>query len=343
MKTQRKNSKPEDILKAIKNSNNILTIMDYRFDYDNVCSVLMMNTFLKSLNKSYGIFYAQNIPNYAKKILQEDLSEITINEGYDLNSIDYKEYDLMIFLDTGNIQHINKEYTYQAPKDIKIISIDHHLGETTFGHLNYFGNMPTSAILFDLFERWNYKMDKKTAIWAMIGLLTDTGYLQYSNTFPETLRAAAHLIECGANISEIAQRLRVNDSLESIGYKAFVYSNIKVDDTYKFAYVIITLENIRNLNIKVEELQPTSDMFKYLDATDFVFTIKEVTPVSVYNISFRSRLTNYDVAKIANKLGGAGHKNAAGANVTANSPEKCLELVRKALDEIKSGENGSKK
>jgi hypothetical protein len=54
---------------------------------------------------------------------------------------------------------------------------------------------------------------------------------------------------------------------------------------------------------------------------------------NIYSVSFRAVGTVMDVAAIANKLGGGGHKPAAGAKFSAASVEEAIRKVQQAIAE----------
>lgn len=62
----------------------------------------------------------------------------------------------------------------------------------------------TSELIYDLTEK--EQLDEEIAKALYIGIIHDTGVFQYSNTSPETLRAAAKLISYGFDFSRLIRR-----------------------------------------------------------------------------------------------------------------------------------------
>ena len=62
----------------------------------------------------------------------------------------------------------------------------------------------TSELIYDLTEK--EQLDEEIAKALYIGIIHDTGVFQYSNTSPETLRAAAKLISYGFDFSRLIEK-----------------------------------------------------------------------------------------------------------------------------------------
>ena len=61
----------------------------------------------------------------------------------------------------------------------------------------------TSELIYNLID--GEQLDEEIAKALYIGIIHDTGVFQYSNTAPETLRAAAHLISFGFDFSRLIE------------------------------------------------------------------------------------------------------------------------------------------
>ena len=113
-----------------------------------------------------------------------------------------KCYDLFITCDVSEYERI------AVAKDLfnlakRRVAIDHHITNTGFADINHIIPDASSCAevltgLLDLDE-----VDTDIAECLYTGIINDCGVFQYSNTRPETLRAAARLMEKGAACSKI--------------------------------------------------------------------------------------------------------------------------------------------
>ncbi|MDX6402169.1 MAG: bifunctional oligoribonuclease and phosphatase NrnA, partial [Gaiellaceae bacterium] len=85
------------------------------------------------------------------------------------------------------------------------IDVDHHHDNTRFGSVNLVvpDASSTAEIVRDLLAALDVPLTPEIAEPLYVGLVTDTGRFQYSNTTPKALRLAAELLEAGADIHRV--------------------------------------------------------------------------------------------------------------------------------------------
>ena len=109
-------------------------------------------------------------------------------------------YDLAITLDVASIERILDSKIF-FDKAKCSINIDHHKTNPKFGDYQIINPNASSCgeVLFDYFKEHDWKIDKDAAICLYTAIMTDTGNFRFENTSAKTLRAAADLIDAGAN------------------------------------------------------------------------------------------------------------------------------------------------
>lgn len=325
------NNSPEEILEVINDSSNVVVCMDSRFDFDSYCSVLSIKKFLSELEKTCDIYYDGTLPERAQKIYPQSF----IIENTNPNNINFEKYDLLFFLDSGTLNHVQKEGLFEHPKTLKSICIDHHNSNPLFGTLNYVfpSEASTTDVLYKFFKALNIEIDIEMATYLLTGIMTDTGFFQFINTKPKDLRTAAELWERGVDVEKIIFDLTNQVTMKDVMIQKMVLNNFEVDTQKKVAYVVVTVEDLEEHGLTYEEFTyPVSDILKKIENIDFAFSIKEIkdTP-NLYNVSFRAHSRDYDVSKLAQKFGGGGHKAAAGANIEGKSPQEIIDKIYSIL------------
>src|SRR5437764_14059759 len=85
------------------------------------------------------------------------------------------------------------------------INVDHHHDNSRFGQINLIDSTASSTgeVLRDVFPELGVTLTPEIAEALYVGLVTDTGKFQYTNTSPKALRLAADLVEAGADLHGI--------------------------------------------------------------------------------------------------------------------------------------------
>src|SRR5438105_1370528 len=80
-----------------------------------------------------------------------------------------------------------------------VLDVDHHHDNNRFGDVNLIVAEASSAaeIVRDLLAELGVALTPRIAEALYVGLVTDTGRFQYTNTSPKALRLAAELVEAG--------------------------------------------------------------------------------------------------------------------------------------------------
>ena len=81
-----------------------------------------------------------------------------------------------------------------------VVNVDHHHDNTRFGGVNLVVDdaSSTAEIVRDILGALDVPLTPEIAEALYVGLVTDTGRFQYTNTTPKALRLAAELVEAGA-------------------------------------------------------------------------------------------------------------------------------------------------
>lgn len=195
------------------------------------------------------------------------------------------------------------------------IMIDHHQQPEEFASLAFSDvkYCATAEMIYDIIADLGEEnlIDEKTAECLYVGLATDNGFFQFSNTTPNALRVAAALVERGARpeyVSEKVNNIFRETRLRFFGYA--LHEKLKLVKNGSVAYMMITQAEIKKFYLQGGDSE---------SLVNYPFKIESVK-VSVYfseepdriKISFRSR-GDIDVNAFArNFFEGGGHKNAAG-------------------------------
>lgn len=202
----------------------------------------------------------------------------------------------------------------------EIINLDHHGTSRRQAHLSLVDptQAATAAIVFDVVDRLlaarGLGWSEGLATPLLTGLNTDTGSFRFANTTPEVLRTAARLVEAGARLAWINDRLSQNPPRyyallrEVLGSMEFGFRGLLVTarvDGAMLSRAGATWDDVEAYVNTIRSAQGSELACLFKDYGDRV------------KLSLRSR-GRVSAQNVAVALGGGGHVPAAGATVTGS-------------------------
>ena len=203
----------DNILDFIKGSNDFVVTSHISPDGDNIGSTLGTYYFLKRLGKNVYYVLDDNAPLNLEFLL-ENVPKMSSEDFKALNIDNFS----LIALDCGDKRRVCVSDEIKD-KALKVICIDHHASNDSYGDLNYIDTeaSSTSELVYNLIVRFNELnntniIDENIATALYTGLVTDTGNFSYSSTHPSSFEMAKELIILGAKKEMIIQNVFQSNS-----------------------------------------------------------------------------------------------------------------------------------
>lgn len=318
------NTNPQKIWKTILSAKKPACILSSRFDYDAVGSAYTLKLVLKRL---YGLNLELFFFNSFDEENAKDFIDIKfMNYSKDVHQFSLHNYDLFITVDAPEVKHLAKDPNFKLPEGIKIINIDHHISNTMFGDMNYVtkGASSNCRVIYDLLKLNEIKINKKEAYHLMLGYLTDTGLLQYSEVEAEDFRNIAELYDLGVSPHDLIWKIKFSNDMSHFRFMKYIYDEAVFDFKNRIVHILITPEKLRKYDLEDDHtnLNPADLLRSYKDIDLAITFFRDKYDYSTYNVSLRSRVKNLDVSKLAEKFGGGGHKMAAAFRITGVNSER---------------------
>lgn len=162
--------------------------------------------------------------------------------------------------------------------------------------------------------------------------MTDTGRFTYSNTGPETFRIAARLLEAGADPTEIGRHVYEETPFGYLKVSAAVLGRAELDEERGVVSAFITDDDLTDSGIDWGDIDGLIDTLRIAEEADVAALVK-VHDDGRVKVSLRSR-GETDVGSLAAKMGGGGHKLAAGFT-TEGDPSQIVEKIRTSIEEYR--------
>ncbi len=160
----------------------------------------------------------------------------------------------------------------------------------------------------------NLKLTKDIATCLYVGIVTDTGRFQYSNTTAGTFGSAQELLEYGVSPNYIFQKVYENTPFNYLKLLGLALSRTTFVKDYGLIYTWILQSDLQETDIDISETENLIDSLRSVKGIKIAVVFKEQAPNKV-NVSLRSR-GEIKVDKLAELFGGGGHPNAAGFKST---------------------------
>ncbi|MFW0883728.1 DHH family phosphoesterase [Candidatus Acidulodesulfobacterium sp. H_13] len=358
------NNFTDDIFRVIETSKKVLIATHENPEGDAISSVIAVGLFLQALDKDVYFYDKDQIPNNLKFLPQTDKF---------INEFPEEPIDLLVVVDCGEFSRIGLGYE-QLFGINRIINIDHHFTNTYFGHLNLVlpDASSTGEILFYLLlaygartcginfspydnflgdalrEPLPHDLEARKGVLSFINddialslytsILTDTGSFHYSSANKRSFYICSVLSGYNLDLSKIATELFETKPAEMYFLLGKSLNTLEFALNGRVASMVGTKKMIEDV-LKESDGNRVNGLYE-----NFVNYPRSIQDVEIaiffreagfnhYRLNFRSK-SYANVAYVAEKFGGGGHKFAAGckANGDLNDIKKevykyCNEVI----------------
>lgn len=212
--------------------------------------------------------------------------------------------------------------------------LDHHLKDAPQGFEVEFTDSSASAsteLVYDLVRpRRPGTLPPVMAQALYAGLVSDTGNFRHSNSTPKVHQAAADLIAQGVHPSRTFNALYQTATPAKLKLFGRALEGLQLRDGGRFAFVTVTLEDLRICGATHEDLDELVEEPRKLRGVEVAALFSETTDGRA-KVSLRSR-ERVDVNAVCRQFGGGGHRLASGAKL-AEPLEGFIAKVSQAVQE----------
>lgn len=240
-------------------------------------------------------------------------------------------FDLLIALDCGDEQRMGEVFTQLPDPKPTIINIDHHITNTYFGDLNWVADCPSTAeMVYNLFNDLGWEIDRGIAMSLLTGVVTDTLGFRTPNVTPATLRTASALMEAGADLPLITMQTLNLKPLSTLRLWQIGLNQMQIEDG--LMWTSITSRDREMIGYRNDSSSGLVNLLADVNRVAIGVVLMEMEDGTI-RVGFRSR-PPYDVAQLAQKLGGGGHPQAAGCTMEgplAKAEAQIIEMCKQAI------------
>lgn len=288
-------------------------------DGDAVGSLYAVCGYLNSIGKEYRFCFS----NLDEELWNELLPGFSKNR-ISTDKISDFGAELLIVLDSSNPDRVGPLKSYFQYFN-KIINIDHHGDNNSFGSLNIVREASaTGEVLYMLFGKIGWRPDAITARATLTAILADTGRFQFVNTHPALFLIISEIVAiCGMETYfKIVQGLYEEVSLNKLQLLAEAIRNVEFfGKGVAFSYIDDNAGLTEGL----------IDQIRAIKGVKVAVLVRRVE--DKVKISFRSKDKTLSVRELAGKFGGGGHPGASGATLPLTDINIQIVEIRKTVKE----------
>lgn len=311
-----------DLLQALRDGRNFLIAAHVQPDGDALGAALGTAFLLRQLGKTVTVAISvDQIP--AKYSFLPGVDQFAAQTNHKI--------DTLVAVDVANAERLGESKAVLESAE-RTINIDHHPDNSAFAKLNWVDPGATSAseMIFNLWDELDLKLTLEAATCLYVGMLTDTGNWQYSNTTSKALRVAADLLDLGIEPPKIFEHIYESKSEGWLRVMGPALQRAAIDLEHQLAYGIVTQSDLEVAGAAPVEIENLVDWLRSLAGVEIAVVIKE-TKSGEFKGSARSR-GSVDVGAMARTFGGGGHHNAAGF-ASSESPYLIIAKIKKWLSQ----------
>lgn len=293
-----------DFKKIIDNNDNIIICSHRSPDGDTLGSALALKDVLSSIGKNVEVLCKDEIP-YSFKFLPE---ANTIKKDIDLSL-----FSVCIFVDaaTKGQTGFGDDFNIFKNNNIRTVNLDHHISNENFADVNLIDekSCSTAMLIYKILNELKIEITKNASTCLLNGVMTDTGSLQHDNTTPEVYRVVASLLKKKAELQDITKNVFRANKVEVLKLWGRVLERVEISKKN----IIVSSITKKDLIISKAEKKDIAGVVNYLSMVQNIkYAMLLNEDEGFVKGSLRTNNNDVNVSEIASKMGGGGHKKAAG-------------------------------
>lgn len=298
---------PQELIWFIENHDCFYVLGHREPDGDCIGSQLALASFLKAIGKrvhvlSSGPFTRSEILQYEHKFRDEAPPEREFERA------------AALVLDCSSMSRIGS--VGESMPKVPIAFIDHHASNEAPGEADYLDHTApaVTAMVFLLMEAMGHTPSKEEAELLFFGLCTDTGFFRHlDERGSATFEIAARLVAAGASPKRAFMEINGGKTLFSRKLLGEILMRVEPHFDGRLLVSYVTLNDQQRYGMASRDSDILYQLIMSIAGCEACFVVKQEAE-NQCTVGFRSR-ERIDVAEIAARFGGGGHRLASGLSM----------------------------
>lgn len=311
----------QEIAEKFNRARSILVTSHRGIDGDSAGGALALIRAGRAMGKDVRYLNSEPIPEWLSFF--PDISELSAKID------DEQTFDLGIVIDTSTPDRVGQ--VWPRFRNVPTVVIDHHTpGEiATCSKLCWLDPSAASVTIMiaELFDEAGVDLTKEIALPLYVGLFTDTHSFQQSNTDVRAHEWAKRFVAAGVRPAEVAQAILEDQPFVNLKFKGRATDRAVVEDG--ICWSVVYRRDYEELDADEGATEGIIGMLRSVRGIRVAVVFKEAEDGKV-KVNFRAKDAT-DVAAVAARFGGGGHRAAAGCTI-AGSVEEVRPKILAALN-----------
>lgn len=318
-------------LDLIRQSQRVLVAGHLRADGDSLGAAIVVTRGLRALGKQVELVLPDP-PDGRYGFLEAETSWSLYAGAGSL-----PEHDLLIVCDCSQLDRLGAMGAELKELGTPRLVVDHHPFDRAEHHWDAEFHDVTAAatglLAIDLIRQLGGEPDAVSLEAAFVALMTDTGWLKYSNADARAFAAAAELVGLGVDPDKVYRAIYQQTGA---GTPRGIGAALSHTEYFANGQAVLGWIDQASLQEAGGELIDTDEVLDILRAVGSVEVVAFLSERGGrVKVSFRSK-TQVDVNQLARQVGGGGHARAAGATFPegqslASAREQIASLLESAV------------
>ena len=300
--TLARSASTEEVVAELRRRSSFMFVSHVKPDGDTLGAGLALGLALKAMGKRVGYFQQDPVPRNLRFLADSDLCSREI-------PADLPADTLWVFGDMSDTSRAGEHLP--AIDRVNVLNIDHHLGNSRFGSLNYVleTEASTGTCVMHLLRALDVPITPEIATALLTTIMTDTGAFMHTNTTASVLKLSAELMELGASKPLITEEIFANKRFAAIKILGLALAKAKVENDGRYCFTYVDQAMLDECGADGEDTEEIVQHLRSVEGVEAAALFKDYD--GAVRVSLRSS-GKINVMAAAAELGGGGHFMAAG-------------------------------
>jgi phosphoesterase RecJ-like protein len=329
----------QQIIDVLNKSRRVLVTTHVRPDGDALGTSAALVLAMRARGIEAEVLLLSHLPTKYSFIYRElCIAHVDVEQGWP-DDFDVNRFDALLVADTGTWSQLPGLKERLAGWTKPRLVLDHHLTQEDWADVKLVTTDAAAAaeVAAELLDAWGVAFDKDIAAALFLGVASDTGWFQFSNTRPYTLRLAARLMEAGVDTDKLYQLLYQNERAERVALQTRAQESLEILENGRLATMRVRRADFLETKANVPDTENLINIPLQIRTVEvsllFTEPLEDGQPVRV---SLRSK-GGVDVARFAEQFGGGGHARASGLKLDGPFDAACESVTRTMIEELRRG------
>ena len=306
-----KSSTETEIVAELQRRTHFVMVSHVKPDGDTLGAGLALGIALKRMGKRVAYFQQDPVPRNLRFLPDAQFVAREIPPDFPADA-------LWVFCDMSDPARAG-EFLPQLDR-ANMLDIDHHLGNSHFGALNYVIPTETSTgtTIMRIFRAMGTRVDAEIATCLLTTIMTDTGGFMHSNTSPGALELSAELMQAGADKEQITEEIFGNKRVVATRLLGRIIDAMQFAHDGKYCYSYVDEAMLAQTGADGEDTEDMVNVLRAQEGVEVAALFKSYD--GEIRVSLRSS-GRVNVQATAARLGGGGHFRASGLTLHSSLTE----------------------